>query len=339
MTDDLSLEHGGRLHRAAQQWHRPVGQWLDLSTGISPWSYPLPPVPREVWQRLPDPDDGLLPQARRWLGAPDHSGCVLVPGTQSAIQSLPWLWRTQYGVARVGVPAVGYAEHARCWAAAGHQVQLLHPGQVDAALPTLDVLVWLNPNNPTGELTGDAVLRRWQASLAQRGGWLIVDEAFVEAAPVASLGPLCGAPGLWVLRSLGKFHGLAGVRAGVVGGPAEACAQLAEQLGPWALSGPARFALCAAVSDTDWPISQARRLATMARALDRVLQARGLTPQGECDLFRYCLTAEAGRLYEALARQGVLVRLLTSPSALRIGLPADDDGLLRLDRALAQAMR
>jgi cobalamin biosynthetic protein CobC len=59
-------------------------------------------------------------------------------------------------------------------------------------------------------------LLRWHKRLQKRGGWLVIDEAFMDATPAFSLACDSGRPGLIVLRSLGKFFGLAGVRAGCV---------------------------------------------------------------------------------------------------------------------------
>ena len=73
-------------------------------------------------------------------------------------------------------------------------------------------MVLVQPNNPTGALFARSRLLDWHARLARRGGWLVVDEAFIDPTPDASLAPMAGADGLVVLRSLGKFFGLAGAR-------------------------------------------------------------------------------------------------------------------------------
>jgi hypothetical protein len=50
------LEHGGRLRAAAQRYGIALADWVDLSTGINPQPYPVPPLAPEVWQRLPEPE-------------------------------------------------------------------------------------------------------------------------------------------------------------------------------------------------------------------------------------------------------------------------------------------
>jgi cobalamin biosynthetic protein CobC len=53
------LEHGGKLLAAAARYGIDAADWLDLSTGINPAGWPVPAVPPEVWQRLPETEDGL----------------------------------------------------------------------------------------------------------------------------------------------------------------------------------------------------------------------------------------------------------------------------------------
>ncbi len=203
------LEHGGRLRRAAQAYTIPLAHWLDLSTGVSPFAWPVPAIPEHVWQRLPEDDDDLADCAAAYYGAPQ---VLPVAGSQAAIQALPLL----RAPSRVGVLTPGYAEHAQAWQRAGHQVvpmsaaQLLHAGE------TLDVAVLIHPNNPCADRFDPDKLLQLHARLASRGGWLVIDEAFMDATPQHSVCGYTQRPGLVVLRSVGKFFGMAGARAGFV---------------------------------------------------------------------------------------------------------------------------
>lgn len=327
----MALAHGGRLRTAARRYGIPVAEWLDLSTGISPWSWPVPEVPESVWRRLPESDDGLDTVARQWAGAAAGVACLPVPGSQAAIQFLPRL----RAAGRVGVVAPGYAEHAHCWRAAGHEVVAVTADTTATELDRLDVLVWIHPNNPTGEIVPRERLLAWHEQLVERGGWLVVDEAFVEASEAVSLVPDAGASGLIVLRSVGKFFGLAGIRGGFVFAAPALTERLAERLGPWAVPGPTRWILCQALADRAWQRRQRARLARQAHALDRCLTRAGLHPAGGTELFRYLPGSDTDGLFERLARQGILVRRFQSPRALRIGLPPDEAGLRRLAAGLA----
>lgn len=326
----MAQGHGGRLNQAARDWGIPREQWLDLSTGINPRPWPVPAVPSHVWQRLPEDDDGLTATARQWAGVPESTGCLPVAGTQAAIQALPRLRKP----GRIGVPTPAYTEHAEWWRAAGHEVVPFTDLPSDEQIAGLDALVWINPNNPTGERVTRSRLMECRNKLAEHGGWLVVDEAFMDAEPTQTLLPETGHPGLIVYRSLGKFFGLAGLRAGLVFGPFELCRQLDETLGPWGISHPARYLMGHALADTDWQNASAARLKTDSDRLFRTLDEAGLAPRGRTPLFVYCPHDNPRSLADALAEQAVLVRVFDEPRAVRFGLPGTEAEWQHLERAL-----
>lgn len=325
------LEHGGRLRRAAAEFGIPLANWLDLSTGVSPHGWPVGELPADCWQRLPESDDGLEQAAAAYYGSDQ---LLAVAGSQAAVLALPRL----RPFCRVGVISPGYAEHAAAWLAAGHQVTPIAPEAIEHHLPNLDVLVVINPNNPTGTRFAPAVLLAWRAALAERGGWLVVDEAFIDVTPTASLVTKGEQQGLIVLRSLGKFFGLAGVRVGFVFAPQPLRDQLAELLGPWTISSPSRWVAKRALADSNWQSAAQARLLNEGALLAKVLTRAGLNPQGGSALFQWVTTPAAGDLYRALARQGILVRLFDRPASLRFGLPPDRQGWQRLEQGLAAAL-
>lgn len=326
------LEHGGRLRAAAQQHNIPLADWLDLSAAINPVAYPVGDIPTNAWQRLPEDDDELAAVATAYYG---HSLLLPVAGSQAAIQSLPFL--VTGSALRVGVLQPTYNEHPHAWQQAGHTVIACAPDAIDAQLGTLDALVLANPNNPTGSTFSADTLLRWHAILQQRNGWLVVDEAFLDADPAASLVPHTGLPGLVVLRSLGKFFGLAGARVGFVFAPAEVRTALAERLGPWTLGGPARWAARHALADTAWQAAQRARLDAAGARLRRLLQAHGLDSCGPA-LFQYVRLTHAQHVHAAFARRGILLRRFDDPPALRFGLPAEAPQWTRLEAALADCL-
>ena len=326
------LEHGGRLRRAARHYRIPLADWLDLSTGINPLAYPLPPIPESAWQRLPEDDDGLESAAAAYYGC---AALLPVAGSQAAIQALPGLIPGQ----RVSLLAPSYAEHAHAWRL--RQPRLLSADELDGAIEHSDVLVLVHPNNPTGERFARAQLLDWHERLARRGGWLIVDEAFIDSDPPAgsaSLAAAGGRPGLVVLRSLGKFFGLAGARVGFVLAPADLRRQLAELLGPWTVSGPARHVAQTALADHGWQQATRQRLAADSLRLAQQLQAAGLGRPAGPALFQSLDHPQAEAVHDALARHGILTRLFRAdthgPARLRFGLPPDEKGWLRLQAAL-----
>lgn len=321
------LDHGGGILAAARRFNIPVEDWLDLSTGLNPHGWPVPAIPASAWQRLPETADGLEAAAAEYYGCSD---LLPVAGSQPAIQALPRLRPP----GRVGLLAATYAEHPHAWARHGHEVVRLTPERIDAALDSLDVLLVCNPNNPTGWSATPEQLDAWRARLAVRGGWLVVDEAFMDCSPEHSMLPRIGVPGLIVLRSIGKFFGLAGARAGFVFAGRELLARLQEELGPWTLSGPARVAVRLALQDTAWQARTRERLAADSARLARLLAAHGLAPDGGSALFQWLAHPAAAALHDFLARRGILIRLFAETGSVRFGLPASEAAWLRLEAAL-----
>ncbi|MEQ6886242.1 threonine-phosphate decarboxylase CobD [Salicola sp. Rm-C-2C1-2] len=326
----MAVSHGGRLNQAVREWGIPPQQWLDLSTGINPLPWPVPDIPARVWQRLPEDDDGLPDLARHWAGAPAHAGCLPVAGTQAGIQALPRL----RAPGRIGVPYPAYAEHAQWWRAAGHDVIPFSDLPSRVAIESLDALVWINPNNPTGEWVSRERLVACHEQLVGQGGWLVVDEAFIDAEPEQSLVPETGRAGLIVYRSMGKFFGLAGLRGGMVFGPHELCDQLDAALGPWSVSHPTRYLMQQALADASWQQAAAHRLRNDSQWLGAMLREAGLEPQGSTLLFAYCPCDNPVRIARSLAEQAVLVRVFETPPALRFGLPGSQTEWQHLERAL-----
>jgi len=246
-----------------------------------------------------------------------------------AIQLLPRLRRA----GKVGVLSPCYAEHAEAWRRNGYIVREVLEQEVDFFLDSLDVLVVVNPNNPTGLSLAPSRLLDWHAKLAQRGGWLVVDEAFMDNTPNLSLAPFAHQVGLIVLRSFGKFFGLAGVRLGFVLAERRLLKLLAEQVGPWAVSGPTRVVGQACLLDTEGHTRQRLRTEVASERLARLLAQQGFAPQGGCALFQWLITERAEAMHEFMARRGILLRLFTHNSSLRFGLPADEADWARLAQA------
>lgn len=323
------LEHGGKLKQAAARYGIAIEEWLDLSTGINPKGWPVPTLPGSSWSRLPEDDDELEQVAH------DYYGCeniLPVAGSQAAIQILPMLRSSCH----IGVLQPGYAEHEYAWQCAGHQVSPVTAEMVNNTVSQLDVLVLIHPNNPTGTRFSLAQLLSWHDQLVRRGGWLVVDEAFMDITPEYSLVSYSTLPGLIVLRSLGKFFGLAGARVGFVCAQAALLKQLSDKLGPWTVNSPARWVATAALGDHLWQQATRQSLLSEGVRLHTLLTQYGLKPEGGCALFQWVETPLAIHLHEKFARLGILTRLFTEPASLRFGLPGSEAEWQRLDSTLAQ---
>ncbi len=326
-TFEETFQHGGQVLAAAKRYGIPRDGWLDLSTGINPMGWPVPGVPREVWNRLPEDDDGLVEAASDYYGG---GPIAAVPGTQAAIKLLP----TLRPPARVAVLSPGYAEHRKAWDEAGHHARPVGVDEIQSAVDGCDVLVVSNPNNPDGHVFKPEFLEDWRRRLAAKGGWLVIDEAFVDPVPELSLAARAGAQALVILRSMGKFFGLAGMRVGFVMAEPGLLARLQNRLGPWSVNGPGRWVARQALRDRDWQKKARKTLPALAEELKLLLMSRGVAPIGGTPLFQCIRTTRARALYEEFARRGILTRYFPELSALRIGLPADQSEFQRLADAL-----
>ena len=325
----MRRRHGGNLGEMVRAMERPESDWLDLSTGINPHPWEAPTPPPATWYQLPDQHDGLVEAAAAYYGS---EAILPIPGSQSALAMLPYLRARS----RVAVIDPGYSEHAAAWLRAGHDVvPLSSPQLAGGAGAAFDVLVLINPNNPDGAYFDRETLLDWRTRIASRGGWMIVDEAFVDTTPEYSLAPRAPLPGLLILRSVGKFFGLAGMRAGFALGPDAMLHRLDEALGPWSVNGPARWVARNALGDRAWQAATRSRLHAEGERLGELLTRYFSRRVVGTPLFRTVLTPRAAAVHEALARQGILVRLLDHQDGLRFGLPPDEDGWRRLEAGLA----
>jgi cobalamin biosynthetic protein CobC len=319
---DKTVAHGGDLGDVRRRHPDAPQPWIDLSTGINPLPYPVADLPADAWSRLPSHEAGqalIAAAAARYRCEPGQ--LVAAPGTQALIQILPRLAPR----ARVAIVGPTYAEHELNWRRHGHDVAVV--ASLDAA--DADVVVVVNPDNPTGRLLPPLALRGVAARL------LIVDEAFIDLLPHdASLARELPNNAI-VLRSFGKTYGLAGLRLGFAIAAVPLAARLREELGPWAVSGPALSIGTAALADDAWLQTAAARLVVDARKLDALLVLGGFTILGGTPLFRLASHPSAHEKVEDLARQGNHVRAFDhQPTWLRFGLPRGGEEFRRLSAAL-----
>ncbi len=319
-------QHGGDLQRAVAAYGGDLADWIDCSSGIAPWAYPLPAVPDHIWQRLPDQDHALLIAAQNYYGC-DH--LLALAGSQVGIALLPKL----RPACRVAIISPSYAEHHWQWQQAGHEVSAIAAEQVDEYLNggfhppygRINVLIVVNPNNPSGQQISAATLLDWHKKLATRGGCLIVDEAFADCAPTASLLPHAGKTGLIILRSIGKFFGLAGIRLGFIACEKLLLEEIKQALGPWHISGPAQWAGQIALSDKAWQAAQQQRLLANQEWMITTLSEAGLAPSGSLPLLHWCPTPNAKVLHGQLAKHKIWCRLFVQKNhqGLRFGPVAE----------------
>jgi cobalamin biosynthetic protein CobC len=326
------IAHGGGLSEACRRFGGMPSDWLDLSTGINPLPPALPSIDPNAWHRLPDHDalHAAERAAQRFYGAPAGIRPVALPGTQSAIQILPRL----AAVGTVAILSPTYGEYARSFAAQGWTVRDV-PSIKDIG-PDVAAVVVVNPNNPTGRTIAPGDLRSCAESLVARGGMLVVDEAFADLDPTISCVPMLGAvPGLIVLKSFGKFFGLAGVRLGFALTDRATEAAVRAHLGPWAVSGPALAIAADVLGRRDLHHRLRAMIEERNQATSAVLRGAGLPVIGDGGLFLLVEHQAASALHQHLAASHILVRMFDyAPTWLRFGLTSDDGAAARLATAL-----
>lgn len=305
-------DHGGGIDGARARWGGARADWLDLSTGINPEPYPLPVLPPDAWTALPDraAQQALEDSARRFWAVPERAAVLAAPGASALIARIPAL--RPPGTVRI--PGPTYNEHAAAFRAGGWTV-----GENGEAV------VVVNPNNPDGRL--------WSAAEID-APFAVIDESFADTDPGLSLIAESDRPGRIVLKSFGKFWGLAGLRLGFAIGDPALVARLEDMLGPWPVSGPALAIGAAALSDAPWAVATRARLRADADRLDRLMIGAGAGVEGGTPLFRLYRVDDAAAWQDRLARHRIWSRLFPySAHWLRLGLPGPS-GWDRIESAL-----
>lgn len=330
IEENLQLLHGGDVAAAQALFGGRREDWLDLSTGINPAAYVFDWPAEPFATRLPQKDDlnRLLAAAQKYYGVKSPDSIVAAPGTQALIQLLPRL----FPPTSVAILGPTYEEHAACWRRAGHRVDIVEDVS-DATGAQIAIIV--NPNNPTGKLLPADDLFALREKMARNNGLLVVDEAFADVTPNASISSEAGRGGLLVLRSFGKFFGLAGLRLGFALSSPSLAAKLRQEIGPWAVSGPAIAIGATALADQEWVRTARLKLAQGSEQLDALLISAGMEIVGGTHLFRLGQSRVASDIATALARSHILVRrFAVQPQWLRFGLPGKSADFERLREAL-----
>ena len=334
LTLEMTLNkcvHGGDPRALEHRYGHPKQGWLDLSTGINPQPYVPKKLNPENWGSLPSTANlsSLKQAAAMCYGVSDPQLITAAPGTQSLIQWLPRLRPT----GSVSVVSPTYNEHAHCWRIAEHTVR--ETGDLAQAEENADVVIVVNPNNPDGYQYDPNELKYIAKRQAEKDGWLIVDEAFCDVVPELSIADAVGSPGLIILRSFGKFFGLAGLRLGFALTDTLIAERLSTFMGPWAVSTPAIIIGEEALSEVAWATTTRHKLELSRDRLGRLLNASGMEVIGGTSLFRLVTTDQAGAIYQTLAQRGIMVRQFQyDPKWIRFGLPRSEQDWQRLEVAL-----
>lgn len=312
-------DHGGGLDAAIKRYGGARAGWIDLSTGINPRPYPLPNIPAEAWTALPDQGAfaALEAAARDFWMVPAGAAVLAAPGASVLIAQMPRLLDT----GRVEIAERSYNEHAAAFRAHGWEVSPRGTGGATAR-------VIVHPNNPTGAM--------WPGGDEDAFKLTVIDESFCDIAlGNTHVRSRAAEPGTVILKSMGKFWGLAGMRLGFAIGDPDLIARLQGWLGPWPVSGPALHLGRAALEDMDWANRTRQRLHVDVARMDALLEGKGAEVIGGTALFRLYRVDDAAAWQDRLARGHVWSRVFPyDPTWLRLGLPPEH-GWDQLEKALA----
>ncbi len=317
-----NIEHGGGIDAAIAIYGGERADWLDLSTGINPVGYPVPPLAAAVWSDLPDnaAQNRLLAAARAFWNVPNHLEIIAATGTSALIAAIPRL--ATAGIVEIFSPT--YGEHAVAFRQAGWEV-----AEVGAWSGRASTAVLVNPNNPDGRVHLLASLPNCPL--------VVVDESFADAMPRTSVLYAATPDNHLILKSFGKFWGLAGLRLGFAICAPDLAKKLRAMLGPWAVSGPALAIGALALSDRLWRVSEIGRLQRSCQRLNALLANAGFEITGGTPLFTLVKSAKAAHIHRTLAQDHILTRKFAAqPEWLRLGLPGIETDWLRLEIALAK---
>lgn len=329
MTSDLI--HGGALDYMRASYPDAPEPWMDLSTGINPWSYPNTIVSDRALSELPTRTarDACKAAMASAIGAPPET-VRLAPGSELLIRLLPDVIKPK----RLAILTPTYGDHLSTWRRA--DADIIETSDPLSFAMDVDAVIISHPNNPDGRCFDPDTLEAARQKLVSRGGFLIVDEAYADLNPAQSLAPHGGLDGLIILRSFGKFFGLAGLRLGAIIAPACVRNAIADRLGVWPISGTALDIGARGYADLTWQTRTRERLAAAAADLSNALDHPGIKTVGGTHLFQLIEVANAHRLFDQLAQAGIYVRRFEgSKTHLRIGLPESAEALARLQVALS----
>jgi cobalamin biosynthetic protein CobC len=334
-TDKPDFNHGGKLEEIKSAYPRQKLDWIDLSTGISPFSYPTDDKSIDL-KGLPQHQESLMQAACQYYKT---QNLTVIPGSMWAIQMLPVLRRLKVTDVRpVLLPKQGFNEHQKSWRAQGYKIEVYNEVPTDQQLNHAQACVVINPNNPTGRLTEATVLKDMLKILTSNGAWLIIDEAFIDPYQILNLDKYSMSnrvadENLIVLRSFGKFFGLAGLRLGVILANKVIQNNISSLLNNWSINNSAQAIGIKAWLDDSWQSKNNKKLALAGERLRLLFITLNYTTVGTV-FFQTLYIKNAKELYESLLSKGIYTRLLDNENGIRFGLPSTELHWQRLKQVL-----
>jgi threonine-phosphate decarboxylase len=357
--------HGGDVWQVSDELGIPASDLLDFSANINPRG--LPPKAREQLARdasdarslsfYPDPSARRLREALSKRLAIDPNAIVVGPGAESLLA--PILRCLHPRRALVPIPAFSEYLHA-C-----EQLQIEFapfPLQRTESFRTPverlcqhiqsespDLVLLNNPHNPSGAMLDPHEVQRVLEAAASSSATLLLDEAFIDYVPHASLvREAVTHRGLIVLRSLTKFYGCPALRVGYTVAHPDTIRAIRSLLPTWSVTQLAMDALAEAFSDREYAEASLTENATERKRLTHSLSSLGFVvfPSAANYLFlelREDMPAASELRSRLLANHRLLIRNCDSYEGLapgryvRVAIRNHEENR-RLIQALAQEL-
>lgn len=308
--------HGGNVQRAAREEGIAPDRILDFSANINPMG--LPPraaerlgrdaVDSRTWACYPDPE---LTELRAAISdyVDVEPGCIAIGGGADSL-----IHATVRALAprRCVIPIPAFCEYERACRAFGCEPI---PIALDSSIRMSagDLIVLNNPHNPTGACASRASMLDRVRMARDSGATVLVDEAFIDYAPDASVTRNAAAQeSVVAIRSLTKFFGCPGLRVGYAAASLQTIASVRAQLPPWPVTTLASNALADALRDRDYRVQTLSQNERERSAMSKAFQSLGChVPPSAANflLVRMPSGISASATYRRLLREyAILVR-------------------------------
>jgi cobalamin biosynthesis protein CobC len=308
---------------------------LDLSGSVAPFELPLPDMPASVWASPDVLRSCFHLEAARYF---ECESVLAVTGIESGISALARLFQTWYGSMRVVLAEPSFDQWDKRFRRANHVV-LDWPVDcvLEGDIPECDVVVLGRPVNPTCQMMGIKQVKLLARRLREQGGWLILDEAYLDWTGEDSYASFIEAEPAIVLRSVAPFTGLSGANLAFVCGPKAVCTALLNEVGTQAVSSPQWWLALQYFKADSWREEQVDRLAQVCARLEGLWRLK-LGPDTSIHSGGYFISfvhSNSEQWAMKLEHLGVLVRTYPAEqSILRCGVPKTESDWLRLAQAI-----
>ncbi len=320
---EFDVEHGGNIYKLADMLKLNKHKIIDFSANINPLGAPegviqiIKDSSKDIIN-YPDPDTNALKQeiAKYHSIIPESIVC----GNGST--ELIYLFVRALKPKNVLIPAPTFSEYER--ACKTYRARAMHYGlkkennldlNPEAFIKALssiryDMVFLCNPNNPTGRLTQKKDVLRIAHTAKALKSYLIVDEAFIDFVPDASvIQEVEKNPYLIVIRSMTKFYALAGLRLGYGIFPLKIIDLIKQYKEPWTVNTLAQRAGISALNDTTYKKQTLELIKNEKQFLEKRFNQLGINFVNSCANFYLFRFLNAEFVYRKLKKKGILVRL------------------------------